>query len=167
MAEGEGEARQPSTEAEPPRSSESPDPAGMYQPPLDRHGLLARLGEQLERHPPEDLVILSRGALERREFGAYADGWRDAVEAYDATLGAAPGQAPGHAPGQATGEVGAAPGAPRLRLVERVPEPAPVVPPRRDGRPESREPGPVASGPRTPGATASGPRERPPGVPPP
>ncbi|MFD7918940.1 hypothetical protein ACFV3R_06940 [Streptomyces sp. NPDC059740] len=65
--------------------------------------LLAVLAELLERHEPEDLVVAAREELERREFTAYGQGWRDATDQYRADevygvvvplpLGRVPGQA--------------------------------------------------------------------------
>ncbi|MFI6699351.1 hypothetical protein ACIBJC_10315 [Streptomyces sp. NPDC050509] len=83
-------------------------------PPLDLPGLLARLHDHLEHHRPEDLLLVTRDELGEREIKAYADGWRDAVAAYESERERA----------------GARPGPPRLRLVHRGnAEPPPPKPP--------------------------------------
>ncbi|MFJ8000024.1 hypothetical protein ACIQ7D_23250 [Streptomyces sp. NPDC096310] len=97
MAEGDEKTR-PSM---PSASSDVPQPS---------HPLLARFHEHLERHAPEDLLVLSRDELGERETKAYADGWRDAMAAYES----------------ARERADADPGPPRLRLVHRgAAEPAP------------------------------------------
>lgn len=50
------------------------------------HTLLETLGRHLEDHAPEDLLLLLREEMERREFDAYASGWRDAAEQYESAL---------------------------------------------------------------------------------
>ncbi|GGP91527.1 hypothetical protein [Streptomyces roseolilacinus] len=48
-------------------------------PPDDLPGLLGLLGRLLEDHAPEEIAVLLREEVERREFTAYAHGWRDAA----------------------------------------------------------------------------------------
>ncbi|MFE9398182.1 hypothetical protein [Streptomyces flavidovirens] len=75
-------------------------------------GLLGSLGEHLLRHAPEDLVILVRAEMERRELQAYANGWRDAADQYEPALEQARRIAQTR----------------RLRLVGRTPGQAAVIP---------------------------------------
>ncbi|MEV7865065.1 hypothetical protein AB0P17_02950 [Streptomyces sp. NPDC088124] len=93
----------PSAPLESPESGESSERARSADPEAALRRLLARLHQRLERHPPEDLLVLARDELEEREIKAYADGWRDAVATYES----------------ARERAGARPGPPRLRLVHR------------------------------------------------
>ncbi|WHM37179.1 hypothetical protein [Streptomyces sp. BPTC-684] len=61
-------------------------PADLPPLPDDLPGLLASLGTHLERHSAEELVVLLRDELERRELRAYAAGWRDAAAQYQRAL---------------------------------------------------------------------------------
>ncbi|MFF9632716.1 hypothetical protein [Streptomyces fradiae] len=61
----------------PPPPDGSPDDSPDGLPGLP--GLLGLLGRLLEGHAPDEIALLLREELERREFKAYADGWRDAA----------------------------------------------------------------------------------------
>ncbi|WP_369377034.1 hypothetical protein [Streptomyces sp. cg36] len=100
--------------------------AELPPPPDDLPGLLASLGVQLERHSADELVVLVREELERRELRAYAAGWRDAAAQYQRALD----------------ETASAARARSLRRGGRRPGQGEVIPLRRD--------------PRTPGAPAPG-----------
>ncbi|MFD9795694.1 hypothetical protein ACFWXK_32615 [Streptomyces sp. NPDC059070] len=103
-----------------------PGAAAELPPPDDLPGLLASLGVQLERHSADELVVLVREELERRELRAYAAGWRDAAAQYQRALD----------------ETASAARARSLRRGGRRPGQGEVIPLRRD--------------PRTPGAPAPG-----------
>ncbi|GAA1521627.1 hypothetical protein GCM10009730_31670 [Streptomyces albidochromogenes] len=111
MVEGDGRSRPP---GDSPRPGAGPQPPKPRPLPQDLPGLLASLGEYLEGHGPEELVVLLRTEIERRELRAYAHGWRDAAEEYDRALG--------HADR-----------ARRLSLVSRAPGRAAVIPFPQDG----------------------------------
>ncbi|MCX4770511.1 hypothetical protein [Streptomyces sp. NBC_01285] len=49
-------------------------------------GLLAALGRHLETHAPDEVLVLLRGEMERRELRAYSSGWRDAAAQYEPAL---------------------------------------------------------------------------------
>ncbi|MGW6202703.1 hypothetical protein ACWF9B_03520 [Streptomyces sp. NPDC055089] len=51
-------------------------------PPSDLAQLLAAVGVLLGSHSADELVVLPREELERREFAAYGQGWRDAAAQY-------------------------------------------------------------------------------------
>ncbi|MFE2374848.1 hypothetical protein [Streptomyces sp. NPDC059398] len=89
-------------------------------PPGDLAQLLAAVGALLESHAADDLVVLVREELERREFAAYGRGWRDAAAQYHQLAGRA-------------GEDGDEPG-------DRVPGQAAVIPFRRKERYDRVEP---------------------------
>lgn len=73
-------------DAERPRSHERPGDDPPPPPEDDLPSLLATLGAYLEQYAPEEVVVLLREELERREFKAYADGWRDAAAGYERAL---------------------------------------------------------------------------------
>ncbi|MGW7053358.1 hypothetical protein [Streptomyces sp. NPDC054887] len=84
MVEGDERSRPPGDPAARPGADPpSPKPAPL---PQDLPGLLASLGEYLQGHGPDELVVLLRTEIERRELRAYANGWRDAAAEYDLTL---------------------------------------------------------------------------------
>ncbi|MGV9312278.1 hypothetical protein ACWDR0_08770 [Streptomyces sp. NPDC003691] len=85
--------------------------------------LLALVGRLLEAHSPDDIAVLLREELDRREIEAYATGWRDAAAEY----------------GPALAEALAA--ARPLRLVDRTPGQAAVIPFPQDAR-DAPGPGP-------------------------
>lgn len=113
-------------------------------PPLpdDLPGLLASLGVHLERHSAEELVVLLREELERRELRAYAAGWRDAAAQYQRALD----------------EAASAARARSLRRVARRPGRGEVIPLR---PPLPPDPGEAATAPDGP----EPPPEAPPGTP--
>ncbi len=80
-------------------------------------GLLAVLGGHLESHAPDEVVVLLRDELERRELRAYSSGWRDAATHYEPAL-----------------QEARAAGGRALRLVRGVPGQAAVIPLRQQGR---------------------------------
>lgn len=111
---------------------------GPPEPPEGLPALLGTLGEYLEHHPPEDVAILLRAEMERREFRAYASGWRDAADQYEPALEQARRIAQTR----------------RLRLVGRTPGQAAVIPFPQDSSAEgsgeppasrTEEPGPSPS----------------------
>ncbi|NEA43609.1 hypothetical protein [Streptomyces sp. SID11385] len=59
--------------------------------------LLETLAGLLERYAPEDLVLLPRAELERREFRAYGSGWRDAAAEHRTPAPRPPARPPGQA----------------------------------------------------------------------
>ncbi|MEV8307125.1 hypothetical protein AB0P36_07085 [Streptomyces flavidovirens] len=128
MVEGEERARSAggSHDEEPPAPRGVPkarNPApGLPKPPDGLPALLAALGDYLENHPPEDVAILLRAEMERREFLAYASGWRDAADQYEPALEQARRIAQTR----------------RLRLVGRTPGQAAVIPFPQDSSPEGR-----------------------------
>ncbi|MER7725503.1 hypothetical protein [Streptomyces sp. NPDC096323] len=83
MVEGEKGSRQAngSPEAAPcQRRPKVPDVGeGRKMPPGDVARLLAAVGVLLGSHAPSDLVVVPREELERREFAAYGQGWRDSA----------------------------------------------------------------------------------------
>ncbi|MDT0610118.1 hypothetical protein [Streptomyces lancefieldiae] len=84
--------------------------------PDDYAGLLATLGHYLDRHSPDEVMVLLRAEMDRRETAAYASGWRDAAACYEPALAearAASGRTP--------------------RPVRRTPGQAVVIPLRREG----------------------------------
>ncbi|OEJ52969.1 hypothetical protein [Streptomyces agglomeratus] len=108
---------------------------GLPEPPEGLPALLATLGEYLEHHPPEDVAVLLRAELERREFRAYASGWRDAADQYEPALEQARRIAQTR----------------RLRLVGRTPGQAAVIPFPQDSPSEgSAEPPPSGTEEPTP-----------------
>ncbi|MFE2295138.1 hypothetical protein [Streptomyces sp. NPDC059452] len=128
--EQDGEADLPAHGASTGHSGTGPGPAG---PPDGFSDLLATLGAYLENHPPADVAVLLRAELERREFRAYANGWRDAADQYEPALEQARRIAQNR----------------RLRLVGRTPGQAAVIPFPQDapvateGAPNRSAPGPV------------------------
>ncbi|MEV8122751.1 hypothetical protein AB0P07_01310 [Streptomyces sp. NPDC085944] len=122
----------PSTEsgasgAESPAAGGSPAPSGGAPPgerapapsvegAEDYTGLLAVLGRHLDRHAPDEVVVLLRAELDRREAAAYASGWQDAAAQYEPALAEA-----------------RAAGGRTLRLVRGTPGQAAVIPLRQEG----------------------------------
>ncbi|MFJ1591886.1 hypothetical protein ACIOD0_16795 [Kitasatospora albolonga] len=100
----------PAREAPMGHGGAGPGPASG--PPDGFSDLLATLGAYLEHHPPADVAVLLRAELERREFLAYANGWRDAADQYEPALEQARRIAQTR----------------RLRLVGRTPGQAAVIP---------------------------------------
>ncbi|MCK8680329.1 hypothetical protein [Streptomyces lichenis] len=101
------------------RESRSPDASrasapsrGLPEPVPDLAAFLARLGRYLQDHEPEEVVVLLREELSRREFQAYVNGWRDAADEYEPALEEARRIAQGR----------------RLRLVGRTPGQSAVIP---------------------------------------
>ncbi|MFI6107254.1 hypothetical protein [Streptomyces sp. NPDC051310] len=91
---------------------------GLPEPADDMPALLATLGRYLESHAPQEVVVLLREELARREFQAYVNGWRDAADEYEPVLEEARRIAQTR----------------RLRLVGRTPGQAAVIPfPQGDG----------------------------------
>ncbi|QDY78513.1 hypothetical protein [Streptomyces qinzhouensis] len=78
----------------------------------DLPGVLALVGRLLEAHSPDEIAVLLREELDRREVEAYASGWQDAVAEYAPALE----------------EALAAAAARPLRLVDRTPGQAAVIP---------------------------------------
>ncbi|MFE4913232.1 hypothetical protein ACFRCX_17050 [Streptomyces sp. NPDC056652] len=116
---GRDEETRAAEDDEPPRSSlpiakDDRIRAGgpLIPPPGDLRALLDSLGRSLEDHAPEELVVLLREEIERRELRAYASGWRDAADQYESALKQA----------RAAARAG------RLRLVGRTPGQAAVIP---------------------------------------
>ncbi|MFJ6431462.1 hypothetical protein [Streptomyces sp. NPDC091416] len=74
-------------------------------PPGDLAQLLAAVGVLLSSHSAGDLVVVPREELERREFAAYGQGWRDAVAHFHQHAewadGLPAGEADDRTPGQA------------------------------------------------------------------
>ncbi|MEU9953014.1 hypothetical protein [Streptomyces sp. NPDC047939] len=74
-------------------------------PPGDLARLLAAVGVLLGSHSAGDLVVVPREELERREFAAYGQGWRDAVTHWHQHAewadGLTAGEADDRTPGQA------------------------------------------------------------------
>nr|WSW67386.1 hypothetical protein OG461_14870 [Streptomyces sp. NBC_00995] len=117
-------------------------------------GLLATLGRHLESHAPDEVMVLLREEVERRELRAYSSGWRDAAAQYEPVL-----------------QEARAAGGRALRLVRESSGQAAVIPLRRQtggaadrGRPRGREEdpaegrtGPAAGGERRAGPAASAP----------
>ncbi|MEU7280422.1 hypothetical protein AB0A69_16785 [Streptomyces sp. NPDC045431] len=146
MVEGEGCSRptgDPGDDEAGPTRARGPV-RGLPEPAADLPALLAALGRYLEGHAPDEVVVLLREELARREFQAYVNGWRDAADEYEPVLEEARRIAQTR----------------RLRLVGRTPGQAAVIPfpqgedPAADdesagGRPET---GPESPG---PGAEAS------------
>ncbi|WP_336319437.1 hypothetical protein [Streptomyces lavendofoliae] len=159
MVEGEGCSR-PTGD---PRESEPEAPGargpgpGLPEPAADLPALFATLGRHLEGHAPEEVVVLLREELARREFEAYVNGWRDAADQYEPVLEEARRIAQAR----------------RLRLVGRTPGQAAVIPfPHGDGRdaaggdPGDATPGQDGPRPAPDGSRAPAPR-RPEGSAPP
>ncbi|MGX1883531.1 hypothetical protein [Streptomyces sp. NPDC055287] len=71
MVEGDERSRPPGDSSRPGAGPPPPKPRPL---PHDLPGLLASLGEYLEGHGPEELVVLLRTEIERRELRAYANG---------------------------------------------------------------------------------------------
>ncbi|GGT32104.1 hypothetical protein [Streptomyces purpureus] len=80
-------------------------------PPDDLPGLLALLGRLLEDHAPDEVAVVLREEIERREYTAYANGWRDAAAHFTPAL-----------------EQARLTPARTLRLVDRIPGQAAVIP---------------------------------------
>lgn len=77
--------------AGPPPADRTPDEApppvgGPAGQPDTLSGLLASLGRHLESHAPDEVVVLLREEMERRELRAYSSGWRDAAAQYEPVL---------------------------------------------------------------------------------
>ncbi|MGI5481253.1 hypothetical protein [Streptomyces lavendofoliae] len=146
MVEGEGCSRP----AGDPRESEPEAPGargpvrGLPEPAADLPALFATLGRHLEGHAPEEVVVLLREELARREFEAYVNGWRDAADQYEPVLEEARRIAQTR----------------RLRLVGRTPGQAAVIPfPHGDGRDAADgDPGGATPGPDDPRPAPQGPR---------
>ncbi|MEU2182278.1 hypothetical protein [Streptomyces thermolilacinus] len=102
-------------DARPPRAR-GPVP-GLPEPAEGLPDLLATLGRYLETHPPGEVAVVLREEMARREFQAYASGWRDAADQYEPVLEEARRIAQTR----------------RLRLVGRTPGQAAVIPFPRDG----------------------------------
>lgn len=152
--------------------------SGDLSPPPDSlSGLLASLGAHLERHSAEELIVLLRDELERRELRAYAAGWRDAAAQYqralDETASAARARSlrrVGRRPGQ--GEV-----IPLHRESRTPPDPGEIPDSAEDPEPPASPPRPRADGaapgaatdpdapPGTPGLVPKSPRSRAPTIP--
>ncbi|MEV8229707.1 hypothetical protein AB0P41_27255 [Streptomyces sp. NPDC079167] len=98
------------------RIDAAPDTAADT-PPDTLSGLLAELGRQLESHAPDEVMVLLREEMERRELRAYSSGWRDAAAHYETAL-----------------QEARAAGGRALRLVRGVPGQAAVIPLRQQGR---------------------------------
>ncbi|MFG2330565.1 hypothetical protein ACGFMM_13130 [Streptomyces sp. NPDC048604] len=110
----------------PPRPADTPP-----SPPGDLAGLLALLGGLLDGRAPEDVAILLREELERREFAAYAHGWRDAAAHFAAEEAARTERPSDRTPGQ--GAVIPFPRGRRPARPDRPPRPA-------EPEPEAPEP---------------------------
>lgn len=136
MGEGEECSRPPRAprddDARPPRAR-GPVP-GLPEPADGLPDLLSTLGRYLETHLPGDVVVVLREEMARREFQAYASGWRDAADQYEPVLEEARRIAQTR----------------RLRLVGRTPGQAAVIPFPRDG----------ARGPGGPDAEGAATRDR-------
>ncbi|WP_371536321.1 hypothetical protein OG210_12300 [Streptomyces sp. NBC_00466] len=110
MVEGEKGSRQVNgSSGSMPRQRRSAAPeagedAGQ-SPPGDLTQLLAAVGALLEGHAADDLVVMLREELERREFAAYGRGWRDAAAQYHQLVEMVgrvrTGETGGRVPGQA------------------------------------------------------------------
>ncbi|WP_328329637.1 hypothetical protein [Streptomyces sp. NBC_00455] len=110
MVEGEKGSRQVNgSSGSMPRQRRSAAPeagedAGQ-PPPGDLTQLLAAVGALLEGHAADDLVVMLREELERREFAAYGRGWRDAAAQYHQLVEMVgrvrTGETGGRVPGQA------------------------------------------------------------------
>ncbi|MFD6803654.1 hypothetical protein [Streptomyces cyaneofuscatus] len=146
---GTGRAVPPEPEETDPPVAEVPGGRGAGPEPAEPSdglsALLAALGAHLERHSPADVAVLLRSELERREFLAYANGWRDAADRYEPALEQARRIA----------------GSRRLRLVGPTPGQAAVIPFPQDAPVSAAEEGTPAATPaparRAPGtATAAG-----------
>ncbi|MEU1124141.1 hypothetical protein ABZ371_11335 [Streptomyces sp. NPDC005899] len=78
---------------------------GGEMPSGDLARLLAAVGVLLGSHAAGDLVVVPREELERREYAAYGQGWRDAADLYYRSAGWADGlpaaDAGARTPGQA------------------------------------------------------------------
>ncbi|MET9429883.1 hypothetical protein [Streptomyces sp. NPDC003036] len=139
MVEGEGCSRPTGDprdgEAGPTKAGRGPV-RGLPEPADDLPALLATLGRYLEGHAPDEVVVLLREELARREFQAYVNGWRDAADEYEPVLEEARRIAQTR----------------RLRLVGRTPGQAAVIPfPQGEGPAESAESaGAAEDGPDTP-----------------
>ncbi|MDQ0794569.1 hypothetical protein [Streptomyces sp. B1I3] len=86
MGEGEKGSRQAngSSGAAPRQRRPSASDVGEdgEMPPGDLARLLAAVGVLLGSHAASDLVVMPRAELERREYAAYGQGWRDAAAQY-------------------------------------------------------------------------------------
>ncbi|MFE4693655.1 hypothetical protein ACFRH6_26860 [Streptomyces sp. NPDC056749] len=102
--------------ADTPHATDAPAGAPGHAPDT-LTGLLAVLGGHLEGHAPDEVVVLLRDELERRELRAYSSGWRDAATHYEPAL-----------------QEARAAGGRALRLVRGVPGQAAVIPLRQQGR---------------------------------
>ncbi|MFJ8649121.1 hypothetical protein ACIRNI_23740 [Streptomyces sp. NPDC093546] len=136
MVEGEGCSRPTGDpcddEAGPTKAGRGPV-RGLPEPADDLPALLATLGRYLEGHAPDEVVVLLREELARREFQAYVNGWRDAADEYEPVLEEARRIAQSR----------------RLRLVGRTPGQAAVIPfPQGEGPAEGGES--AEAGPDTP-----------------
>ncbi|MFE5732371.1 hypothetical protein ACFQ7A_15865 [Streptomyces sp. NPDC056528] len=69
----------PASHEERPRGEDGPGEV----PSGDVPGLLSLLGGLLEDHTPDEIAVLLREEIERREFDAYASGWRDAAARFE------------------------------------------------------------------------------------
>ncbi|MEW1546651.1 hypothetical protein [Streptomyces tsukubensis] len=105
-------------------------------PDGDLPGLLALVGHLLEAHSPDRIAVLLREELDRREVEAYAMGWRDAAAEYAPALE----------------EALAAAATRPLRLVDRTPGQAAVIPFPQD----FQSPSGHAAGPGGPADTGEG-----------
>lgn len=86
MGEGEKGSRQAHGPCEAAARQRRPVVRGVGEgggmPPSDLAQLLAAVGVLLGSHSADELVVLPREELERREFAAYGQGWRDAAAQY-------------------------------------------------------------------------------------
>ncbi|MFS0696584.1 hypothetical protein [Streptomyces nitrosporeus] len=112
-------------ESAPVARASAPPPGDPEDTPDGLPGLLAALGRLLESHAPEEVLVLVREELERRELRAYSSGWQDAAAHYEPALEEARA-----ARGRA------------LRLVRGVPGQAAVIPLRRYDGPDNPGAGP-------------------------
>jgi hypothetical protein len=62
------------------------DGDGSPQVPDTLSGLLAVVGRHLESHAPDEVMVLLREEMERRELRAYSSGWTDAAAHYEPAL---------------------------------------------------------------------------------
>ncbi|WP_139131384.1 hypothetical protein [Streptomyces griseus] len=62
------------------------DGGGSPPVPDTLSGLLAVVGRHLESHAPDEIMVLLREEMERRELRAYSSGWSDAAAHYEPAL---------------------------------------------------------------------------------
>lgn len=127
-----------------------PPGGGPADEPDTLSGLLAALGRHLESHAPDEVMVMLREEMERRELRAYSSGWRDAAAQYEPVL-----------------QEARAAGGRTLRLVSKASGQAAVIPLRRQGGgaagrareddPAEERTGPAPGGERRTGPTPSAP----------